>query len=398
MTWTKVADAASLSRLLDAVMAIGSDLDLAVTLRRIVEAATSLVDATYGALGVLDPTGAALTEFITVGIDDETYRAIGELPKGHGILGLLIADPRPIRLPDLREHPDSYGFPPGHPAMRSFLGVPIVVRGVAFGNLYLTDKRSGEPFTDEDEELTVTLAAAAGVAVENARLHARVRDVALLEDRERIAMDLHDTVIQQLFATGLSLQSITPRVPDPEAVRRVQTAIDDLDATIKQIRSTIFAIHSSLPSPADGIPDRVLAVVAEAARPLGTSPDVELHGPVDAALSQGEGDELVAALREALTNVARHAHATEVHVEIVAVPDEVVLRVEDNGVGPAGASSPSGGRGLANLSARAQRLGGTFYLRAGERGGSIAEWRIPLQTGGRPASGFELGTDRRPET
>jgi signal transduction histidine kinase len=382
MSWSRVAGPTSLGKLLDAVMAIGSDLDLAATLRRIIEAATTLVDARYGALGVLDPSGAALSEFITVGIDDDTHRAIGALPKGHGILGLLISDPRPIRLPDLREHPGSFGFPSNHPPMRSFLGVPVIVRGDVFGNLYLTDKQSGEVFTDVDEELTVALAAAAGAAIDIARLHARVRDVTLIEDRERIAMDLHDTVIQQLFATGLSLQSAAPLIHDPEAARRIQIAVDDLDRTIRQIRSTIFAIASSVPSSVTGTRDRVLTVVAEASRSLGREPHVEFHGAVDAELSDSEGEELVVALREALTNVVRHAQATEVRVEVIAGNDEVVLRVSDNGVGPGSADAARGGRGLANLSARARRLGGAFELRLGDDGGSVAEWRV--RRGGGP--------------
>ena len=196
----------SLRQLLDAVLTVGSDLDLPAMLQRIVEAAVELVDARYGALGVLDESRTRLAQFITVGIDDETHSAIGDLPEGHGILGLLIVDAKPLRLPDLREHPDSYGFPPHHPPMRSFLGVPVRVRDQVFGNLYLTDKTSAEVFTDVDEELVVGLAAAAGVAIDNARLHARIQELTLVEDRERIARDLHDTVVQRLFATGLSLQ------------------------------------------------------------------------------------------------------------------------------------------------------------------------------------------------
>jgi GAF domain-containing protein len=192
--------------LVDAVMAVGSDLNLAATLQRIVDAARELVDARYGALGVLDQSGGALAEFIVSGIEEQPYHAIGDLPEGHGILGLLITDPRPLRLPDLTEHPASFGFPPHHPPMRSFLGVPILVRGEVFGNLYLTDKQTGDVFTDVDQELTIALAAAAATAIDNARLHARVQELAVFEDRDRIAMDLHDTVIQQLFAIGLSLQ------------------------------------------------------------------------------------------------------------------------------------------------------------------------------------------------
>ena len=202
----------SFRQLLDAVITIGADLDLLTVLQHIVDAATSLADARYGALGVLDPTRTFLTDFLTVGLDEETRADIGELPKGHGILGLLIADPRPLRLPDLRAHPDSFGFPPGHPPMRSFLGVTVTVRGAVFGNLYLTDKRSQEAFSQADEELLVGFATAAGIAIDNARLHASLSELALLQDRERIAMDLHDTVIQQLFAVGLSLQAMLRRV------------------------------------------------------------------------------------------------------------------------------------------------------------------------------------------
>src|SRR5918993_5677482 len=211
----------SLRQLLDAVLTVGMDLDLPAMLERIVEAAVELVGATYGALGVLDDSGTRLAQFITVGIDDETHRAIGDLPEGHGILGLLIVDAKPLRLPDLSEHPDSYGFPPNHPPMRSFLGVPIRVRDEVFGNLYLTDKTSAEVFTDIDEELVVALAAAAGVAIENARLHNLVREMALLEDRERIARDLHDTVIQRLFATGLRLQAAARLSQRPEVPKRI---------------------------------------------------------------------------------------------------------------------------------------------------------------------------------
>src|SRR5436305_4177790 len=196
-----------LRELLDAVLTIGSDLDLRAVLHRIVEGAVALVDARYGALGVLDESGTRLAEFITVGLSDEQRHHIGDLPEGKGILGLLLVDPKPLRLPDLGEHPDSFGFPPHHPPMHSFLGVPIRVRDEVFGNLYLTDKRSPEAFTDIDEELVSALATAAGVAIENARLHARARDYVVMEDRERIARDLHDTVIQRLFAVGLSLQS-----------------------------------------------------------------------------------------------------------------------------------------------------------------------------------------------
>jgi len=207
---------------------------------------------------------AHLAQFITVGVDELTHRAIGHLPEGHGILGLLIVDAAPPRLPDLGKHPDSYGFPPNHPPMRSFLGVPIRVRDDVFGNLYLTDKTTAEVFTDVDEELVVGLASAAGVAIENARLHARVQQLALVEDRERIARDLHDTVIQRLFATGLTLQGSTRLVrTEPDAaVARIEAAVDDLDVTVKYIRSAILGLEASRVT-ADGLRDRVLALTRD---------------------------------------------------------------------------------------------------------------------------------------
>jgi signal transduction histidine kinase len=357
-------------------VAIGTDLDLTATLKRIVEAATELADAHYGALGVLDPTRTFLAEFLTVGIDDESRAEIGDLPKGHGILGLLIREPHAIRLPDLREHPDSFGFPLHHPPMRSFLGVPVMVRGEVFGNLYLTDKRSDDAFSDIDEELVVALASAAGVAIDNARLHARVRDLALLEDRERIAMDLHDTVIQQLFAVGLSLQA-TLRLLDPEVARRVQLAVDDLDTTIKRIRSTIFALDAPVQlAGAESLRRRVVTLISGLTPTLRVEPRMFFDGAVDALTDEHIAEELLAVLREALSNVARHAEASEVDVHLVAAGGRLTLCVEDNGIGPPDALGE--GRGLRNMTARAEHLAGTFTLTPRAPTGTRLEWSVPL--------------------
>ena len=347
-------------------------------LERIVQSAVDLADATYGALGVLDDTGTRLAQFITVGIDDEAHRAIGTLPEGHGILGLLIVDAKPLRLPDLKEHPDSYGFPPNHPPMQSFLGVPIRLRDEVFGNLYLTDKKSGEVFTDVDEELVVGLAAAAGVAIENARLHTKLHELALVEDRERIARDLHDTVIQRLFATGMSLQGAARLMDsDPAAARhRVDSAVDDLDVTVKHIRTAIFELeHERIDD--DGLRQELLALVRETASSLGFEPRVLLDGPLDTGVDNRVAAELLATLQEALSNVSRHARASRVDVE-VCVDDDVCLRVIDDGIGPPGEASPRG-NGLLNMSARAERLGGTLTLRPGQDGGTVVEWRVPRQ-------------------
>ena len=359
-----VAGPRSLRQLLEAVISIGTGLDLSATLRRIIEAATALADARYGALGVLDPSGTALSQFITVGIDEQTRAEIGDLPKGHGILGLLITQPRPIRLPDLREHPDSYGFPPGHPPMRSFLGVPITVRGVVFGNLYLTDKQSAEVFSDVDEELVVALATAAGVAIDNARLHAREQEMALFQDRERIGMDLHDTVIQQLFAIGLSLQATCPPRHRPgRSVARIQRSVDDLDETIKRIRSTIFALDSAARGVGIGLRDRVLTLAEELTPPLARRPRVLFEGPVDTSLPVATADELVTTLRELLSNVARHAAAGEVDVYVAVDDDAVTLRVSDDGVGPPDARHRTCWPGAIQPHRPSRAAGGNVQLR-----------------------------------
>ncbi|HEY8545605.1 MAG TPA: GAF domain-containing protein [Acidimicrobiales bacterium] len=375
---SEVAGPRSLRQLLDAVIGVGTDLDLPAMLRRIVEAAVDLVDARYGALGVLDESRSRLAQFITVGIDDETYNAIGHLPEGHGILGLLILDSKPLRLPDLSEHPDSAGFPPHHPPMRSFLGVPIRVRDEVFGNLYLTDKTTAEVFTDVDEELVVGLAAAAGVAIENARLHTRVQELALIEDRERIARELHDTVIQRLFATGLALQGTARLVrSDPDmAVSRIEMAVDDLDLTVKYIRTAIFGLEGSRSGASAGTRHQILDVVHDATDALGFEPRVLIDGPVDTGLKDALVDDLLAVLREALSNVARHARATRVTVDVVVEEDEVVVRVTDNGTGPPvePAATAGSGRGLGNMAARAERHGGSFSITAAEGGGTCVEW------------------------
>jgi signal transduction histidine kinase len=361
--------------LLGAVLAIGSDLDLDAVLHRVVESAVSLVGARYGALGVLDPDGVSLARFVTVGVSEETYRAIGHVPDGHGILGLLIADPRPLRLRDLRTHPESSGFPPHHPPMRSFLGVPIKIRRSVFGNLYLTDKVDAEEFSELDEELAVGLASAAAVAIDNARLHAELQSLTLMQDRERIARDLHDTVIQRLFATGLTLQATARLVAErSDVATRLEQAVDDLDETIKHIRSAIFGL-SATARRSGGLGDLVLALVRESTPVLGFEPSLFVDGPVDSAVTDTVAADLLATLREMLTNVARHARASRVEISLVA-GSEVVLSVTDDGVGPGEVTGR--GRGLANMSARAAHHSGVMSIVTAPSGGTIVTWRVPI--------------------
>lgn len=364
-----------LPRLLDAMLAVASGLSLPVVLRRIVESATVMVDAKYGALGVIGTDGT-LSEFVNTGLDAAAVARIGSLPEGHGILGRLIVDPKPLRLRDLSMHPDSFGFPPHHPPMHSFLGVPIRVRDEVFGNLYLCEKQSAEEFTPEDETLAITLASAAGVAIENARLHERLQAAVLLEDRERIARDLHDKVIQQLFATGMSLQAAERTVDDDAVARRLNQAVDDLDTTIREIRNTIFALHA----PTVGLHSDLAAVIAELNDRLGIVATLHVEGPIDQAIPPPIARQLIPVVREAVTNAHRHGHALTVEVMVRADADCTVCVVNDGRAldEPAADPAAGGGDGLVNLTQRAEELGGILTLDSRPDGGMIFEWRVPL--------------------
>ncbi|MET8765638.1 GAF domain-containing protein [Streptomyces sp. NPDC004658] len=528
--------------LLEAVLSVGRELDLEQALRSIVEAAAVLVDAEYAALGVIGPDGTTLSAFHTIGVTEAQITAIGPFPQGHGILGEVIRNPEPLRLEKISEHPASYGFPAHHPPMNSFLGVPIRVRDQVFGNLYLTEKRGGVQFDEEDEAVLSTLAVAAGVAIDNARLYEEsrlrerwlranaeithclmsgseraealkliaerareimgsalaavalpVRDsltveiavgvdatvhqglvlplsgtlmglafsaaapvisddvhqdrrishepprfhglgpavavpigtgeggvrgavlvareagrpvfsgqeadmlggfaaqaaiamelaerredaerIAVLQDRDRIARDLHDLAIQRLFATGMTLQSAGRFIEHPEASERVLRAVDDLDETIRIIRTTIFGLRAREGSADAGLRARVVRMVGEEAPVLGFAPSVRMEGLVDTDVPHEIADQVVAVLSEALTNIARHARADRAQVVLTTDGREVSLTVSDNGVG----IPPSGRRsGLRNMAERAEQLGGHLDVSSPDEGGSLVRWRVPL--------------------
>ncbi|WP_163507216.1 GAF domain-containing sensor histidine kinase [Fodinicola acaciae] len=535
-------------RLLDAVVGVASDLSLPDVLRRIVESSCELVDAKYGALGVIGDD-RNLAEFITVGIDVERRKLIGDLPTGKGILGTLIEHPTPLRLHDLREHPESFGFPANHPPMRSFLGVPIRVRGVVFGNLYLAEKRGGGDFTVQDEDLLVALAAAAGIAIENARLFERTsnseiwlrasneltaamltgetasqalvsvaeraravarsplvclvlpdevdgslavriaagdtsgslagqqlpeeaaatyevfrsgrpqvlgesgrnspvwlgrevelpaeladmgpmvlvpltagdvvlgvlliahqagtrlpsgayvellqgfasqvalalefsraqedqRRLAVFEDRGRIARDLHDVVIQRLFAVGLGMEGLV-RMVRPEIGERVSGYVGDLDETIRDLRRSIFSLQQ--PEEQPRVRADVVAVVHDVAAGLSCEPRVVLSGAVDALVSPELAADLLATIREALTNVVRHANASAVAVEVTAdnAGRTLTLVVTDNGVGIG--QPPPRTSGLANMARRAERWNGAFRVEPGADRGTVLTWTATIR-------------------
>jgi signal transduction histidine kinase len=261
--------------------------------------------------------------------------------------------------------------------MRSFLGVPILVRGQVFGNLYLCDKSSDDVFSDIDEELVIALAGAAGIAIENARLHARVADIALFEDRERIARELHDTVIQRLFATGLTLQATVPLVSDrPEVVTRLQAMVEDLDVTVRHVRSAIFELHTAR-LPGDSLRQAVLTLCAESSRSLGFEPRVQFDGPIDSAVDGPIAEHVLAVLQEALSNVTRHAAASKVDVSLATADGDLLLTVTDDGRGLT--DTVTGGRGLENMRARASRAGGEAGWESAPGGGTTLRWRVPLK-------------------
>ncbi|MER5600822.1 GAF domain-containing protein [Streptomyces sp. NPDC002265] len=531
--------------LLEAVLSVGRELDLEQALHSIVEAAAVLVDAKYAALGVIGPDGRRLSAFHTVGVSEEQIARIGPYPEGHGILGELISHPEPLRLAKISEHPASHGFPAHHPPMNTFLGVPIRVRDQVFGNLYLTEKRGGAQFDEEDVAVTLTLAVAAGVAIDNARLYEESRlrerwlranadithilmsgsdraevlsliaerareitgaalaavalpmadtgtlaveiavgldaeahrglvlpmdsslmglafsgaapvssadvghderislepprfgglgpavavpigageagpqgvvllareagqpvfsaaeteplktfaaqaavamelarrrrdaeEVAVLQDRDRIARDLHDLAIQRLFATGMTLQSAGRFIEHEEASQRVVRAVDDLDETIKIIRSTIFGLRSRAGAGETALRARAVRVVGEAAPVLGFAPGVRMEGLLDTDVPKEIADHVVAVLSEALTNIARHARADRADVLLATDGREVRLSVADNGVG-----IPESGRrsGLRNMAERAEQLGGRLELGKPESGGTGLVWRVPTR-------------------
>ncbi len=391
MPYHRVRARDRLAALLEAGLRVGSELDLSTVLTRIAEAASQIADARYVAIGVLDPSGAGLSDFVTVGIDDATRAAIGPPPEGRGVLGVLIDEPQSLRLADLSRHPASSGLPRAHPKMTSFLGVPIRVKDMVFGNLYLTDKIGAPEFSEEDEDLVTTLGLAAGIALENARLLEQSTDLTMSLDRERIARDLHDLVIQRLFATGLSLQAAAnqaaaERTGGPEAdsassrsvARRLEHAIDDIDDVIRQIRTTIFALGDQR-APGRSVRSDILTITREAAAVLGFEPRLSLSGPIDTVVSGTLAEHLLAVLREGVSNVVQHAGATSLEVRVEA-GELVAITIEDDGVGfgpDANQSGHGGGRGVANMSERARLLGGSLTLEPHAPRGTVLRWSVP---------------------
>ena len=364
---------AETNALLDAVIDVASGMSLKSTLQRIANNAAVLTDAQYAAIGVRGPEGE-LEEFVWAGMSDEEADEIERFPEGRGLLGHLLAHPRVMRLDDLGQHPTTVGFPAGHPPMRSFLGAPITVRGEKYGQIYLTEKRNGKPFTDEDERLTESLATAAGVAIDNARSHEFREDLALIGERERIARDLHDLVIQRLFATGMSLQGLIRQERlEGEVAERINAAIAELDKTVRQIRQTIFALQDT--STSGGFRRRVLAEYEAVRGLLDYQPELIFEGPVDTSIPESVAVHAVAVVRELLSNVAKHAKATWAQVTVAVRGEELSVTVLDNGIG---FTEPNRRRGLSNIAKRADSFSGLFTIEQHEPKGTKARWQVFL--------------------
>jgi signal transduction histidine kinase len=375
MPYRSIEDPTRLRRVLEATLLLQADLDLSTLLHHFIDEARSMTGARYGALGVLNDERTALGEFITVGLDPDEEVRIGARPTGRGVLGLLITDSHPLRLANLGSHPDSYGFPPNHPPMTSFLGVPIKVRDEVYGNLYLTEKIGWSEFTSDDEALVGALAVGAGIAIENTRLHERVRQVAVYDDRDRMARDLHDTVIQRLFAVGLSLQSMAGAAAAAGIAERLETSIAHIDDTIRQVRSTIFELASAEID--QGVRASILALVHDLSPLVGFDVRTSFDGAVDTMISNQLAEHLLAVVREAVTNVGRHAQATEASVSVSVKDGLCRLRVVDNGRGLDDGVAHEGGLGLVNLRRRAEKLHGQFATETPETGGTSLIWQVP---------------------
>ncbi|MCC7104731.1 MAG: GAF domain-containing sensor histidine kinase [Chloroflexi bacterium] len=360
-----------------AARAITSELALDRVLQRILEVARDLVKAQYAALGVADSRGR-LVEFHTVGVSDSQRARIGSPPVGLGLLGVLIHEGKPVRVNDVQSDPRAYGFPPHHPAMRNMLGVPIISRGRVLGDLYLTNKQGAPAFTDEDEELIVLLASHAAVAIENAQLHLLLRDLAIVEERDRISRDLHDGIIQEIYAVGLSLEhALYVMDENPgEARNRVKQATAGLAEVMHNVRRFIMALQP------ESVADKSLGEALETlAQTIGAQGGVEIHCAIDALpdLPEQAKTHLIHAVREALTNAVKHANADRIVLRAGTLGDEVAIAVSDNGQGfDPKQARPRAQHGLRNLQSRAHAAGGKLTTTSVPGEGTTVRLSVPI--------------------
>jgi signal transduction histidine kinase len=368
-----------------AVRGISAQRDLERVLQEIVDRVRDLADAEYAALGIVDEDGAII-RFITSGLSHEHRQRIGELPRGRGLLGLIIRENRTYRIPDIATHPERYGFPPNHPEMHTFLGMPIAARGEPVGRLYLTNKRGAAEFSADDERLVEMFALHAGIAIQNAKLQDHERRLAVVDERDRISRDLHDSVIQSIYAQTLSLDDVPDLVEDDpgEAVRRVDDAIEALHGVIRDIRNFIFGLRPVLLE-SGSLEEGLRHLGTELRRSGAVEVEVRVDDPAGAldTLPIELVAELLAVAREALSNIARHAAASHASLAVQAAAEALRLEIVDDGRGiDPEAATARGHHGLPNMRARIETLGGTFEVARANGGGTRIIVAIPRRAAG----------------
>ena len=352
--------------------AVTATADLSELLAATAETARETTGAKYAALGVIGEHGT-LVEFIHVGIPEELAEAIGPLPTGRGVLGTLIIEAKTIRLDRIQDHPDSSGFPPNHPPMEAFLGVPVRAGDRVFGNLYLTEKPGG--FTEDDEQLVEALATIAGSAVAHLRLQQKLRRLAVVEDRERIARDLHDAIIQNLFAVGLVLQGLASRMDDAHDRHDMEEAVERLDSAITELRRFIFDLKPPVWHDRD-LATELTRLVQQLAEPYGVQTRVD----VAPDLGQIPNDVIDVAsqiVREATSNALRHSESATVEIAAAVGSGLLVLTITDHGKGFDPASVVAG-LGLSSLRSRAEEAGGDTTLNSRPGRGTTVRVLLPI--------------------
>jgi signal transduction histidine kinase len=362
-----------------ATQAIAGELDVDRVLQLIVDSVRELVGARYAALGTFDAQGR-IERFITSGIDDAVRRSIGPLPQGHGLLGTIIRDGRALRIPDITRHPESYGFPPHHPPMHSLLGVPIGVGGGIVGNFYLTEKVGAVEFSEADQELVERFAAHGAIAIQNARLHQEIQKLAIVDERLRISRDLHDGIIQSIYAVSLSLEDLPELIDEDRAAAfdRVDRAIDRLHTTIADIRTFIVGLG---PEGESGLSGALEAMARDLLTGSGIDLTLELADAAELGgrIAPEAAHELVQIAREALSNIARHSAAGRAVLAVAIDGDTATLRVEDDGRGfdPSGTFGAAH-FGLANLRDRATAIAGSLVIESEAGRGTRIIVRLPI--------------------
>lgn len=362
-----------------AAMSLAEEYELGQLLQRFVDVSRQLTNARYGALSIVGADGT-IEQFITSGITDQERAGIGHLPIGRGLLGVIIREGA-LRLDDMAKDPRSVGFPQHHPPMRSLLGVPVQSRSGPLGNLYLTDKIDAEGFTEADEQMVRTFAAHAALAIETSRLQVEARSLALLQERERIGMDLHDGIIQSIYAVELGLEGAEDDIDnDVQAAKKaLAAAIDQLNGVIRDVRSYIFELRPAKLS--YDLSDAMMRMVEE----FRASTSAQLVADIAPALPP-MGDEQRLALfhiaRDAVVNAHRHARASRIQVSLHASVSAVRLAVTDDGVGfNLSADRPEHHRGLHNMSSRAQTAGGAMTIDSTPGAGTTVAVEFPIRMG-----------------